>query len=55
MPRYFGLDPSGNWILLCNHDSDNVVVYRVDQETGLLRSMGEPVKVPNPFCAQFLQ
>ena len=33
-PRYFTLDPSGNFLLAGNQDSDTVTVFRVDQKTG---------------------
>jgi 6-phosphogluconolactonase (cycloisomerase 2 family) len=54
MPRFFTLDPTGKWLLLLNHDSDNAIVFRVEEGTGLLTQTGTPVQVPNPFCARFL-
>ncbi len=54
MPRYFGFDPTKRWIIVGNHDSDNAVVFRVDDRTGKLTQNGPPIKVPNPFCEQFL-
>jgi 6-phosphogluconolactonase len=33
-PRNFALDPSGNFLLAGNQDSDTVTVFRVDQKTG---------------------
>jgi 6-phosphogluconolactonase len=54
MPRNFTFDPGGKWILLSNHDSDNAVVFRVDDRTGRPDLTGQPVEVPNPFCLRFL-
>ena len=34
VPRGFGIDPTGRFLLAANQDSDNVVVYRVDPSTG---------------------
>lgn len=53
-PRNFAFDPSARWILCTNHGSDNAVVFRVDPESGHLTPVGEPVRVPAPFCERFL-
>jgi 6-phosphogluconolactonase len=34
-PRDFTLDPRGNFLLVLNKDSDNLVVFRIDRRTGL--------------------
>jgi 6-phosphogluconolactonase len=54
MPRYFIIDPTGKWLMQCNHDGYNVVIFRIDPQTGMLTQNGDPVTVPNPYCAQFL-
>jgi len=54
MPRYFIIDPTGRWLLQCNHDGYNVVIFKIDPQTGMLTQNGDPVTVPNPYCAQFL-
>lgn len=53
-PRGFGIDPSGQWLLAGNQDSDSVAVYRIDQETGKLTPTGKPVKCPTPVCITFV-
>lgn len=53
-PRFFTLDPAGKWLLQLNHDSDNAVLFRIDEGTGRLTATGTPVPAPNPFCARFL-
>jgi 6-phosphogluconolactonase len=53
-PRYFGLDPSGNWLLAANQDTDNVVVFRVNPATGTLHDTAVNVKVPTPVCLTFV-
>jgi 6-phosphogluconolactonase len=35
-PREFAIDPSGNWLIVGNQNSDSVYVFRRDQQTGLL-------------------
>lgn len=50
-PRYFCLDPSNNWLIVLNQDSDNVVVYRL--------AAGRPTDIacesaaPTPVCLLF--
>ena len=51
--RNFNIDPSGRWLICVNQDSDNAVVFRIDQETGLLTPTGQQVEVANAVCTQF--
>jgi 6-phosphogluconolactonase len=53
-PRNCEFDPTGRWLLVSNQDSSNAVVFRIDPDTGRLTQVGEPVKVPAPFCERFL-
>ena len=53
-PRYFCLDPTGNFLLAANQDTNNVVVFRIDPSTGELRDTGVDVTVPTPVCILFL-
>lgn len=39
-PRGFQLSPSGRWMIAANQNSDNLVVFRRDEETGLLTEHG---------------
>ena len=53
-PRNFNLDPTGRWLIVCNQNSNNAQVFAVDQDTGRLARVGDPVGVPMPVCAKFL-
>jgi 6-phosphogluconolactonase len=53
-PRNCEFDPTGRWLLVSNQDSSNAVVFSIDPNTGRLTQVGEPVKVPAPFCERFL-
>ena len=53
-PRNCDFDPTGRWLLVSNQDSSNAVVFSIDPNTGRLTQVGEPVKVPAPFCERFL-
>ncbi|HTL09749.1 MAG TPA: lactonase family protein [Chitinophagaceae bacterium] len=49
-PRNFSLDPSGNYLLVANQNSDNIVVFKRNKITGLLTDSGERIEVGNPVC-----
>jgi 6-phosphogluconolactonase len=53
-PRNFAFDPTAKWIICTNHNSNNAVVFRVDEATGRLTQAGDPVPVPAPYCERFL-
>jgi 6-phosphogluconolactonase len=54
-PRNFTFTPSGQYVLVANQDTDNIVVFKQDAKTGKLRSTGYEMKVPSPVCLQFLK
>ncbi|HEY0041271.1 MAG TPA: lactonase family protein, partial [Flavisolibacter sp.] len=53
-PRNFMIDPSGNFLLVANQDTDNIVVFKRDKLTGLLSATGEQVIIPRPVCLKML-
>jgi 6-phosphogluconolactonase len=54
-PRSFVIDPSGNFLLVANQDSDNIITYRIDKDTGRLIDTGFETTVPTPVCLKFLE
>jgi 6-phosphogluconolactonase len=52
-PRFFTFDPSGIWLFVANEDSDTVVTFRIDPQTGLPSLMGEAVQTGSPVCIIF--
>ena len=54
IPRNFGLDPSGTFLVAANQKSGNVAVLRIDPKTGALSPTGQGVEVPNPVCVRFV-
>jgi len=54
-PRNFVIDPSGAFVLIANQNSDNVVAFQIDEQTGLLKDTGIEISVPNPVCLKFLE
>jgi 6-phosphogluconolactonase len=53
-PRNFRIDPSGKFLIAANQDSDNIVLFRIDTETGKLKQVGEPIHIPRPQCVKFV-
>lgn len=53
-PRNFNFDPTGNFLLVANQDSNDIVIFKIDRQTGLLQDSGLKIKVPNPVCIQWL-
>jgi 6-phosphogluconolactonase len=53
-PRNFSLDPSGRFLLVANQNSDEIVVFKRNEITGLLIDTGTRLKVGSPVCIQFL-
>jgi 6-phosphogluconolactonase len=54
-PRNFAIDPTGNFLLAANMDSNNVLVFRRNRKTGLLTSANESVQVDLPVCLKFIE
>ena len=49
-PRDFAIDPTDTFLIVGNQDSDTVVTFRIDRETGDLEPTGHIVEVPSPVC-----
>lgn len=52
-PRNFAIDPSGNFLLAANQNSDEIVVFKRDQQSGLLTDTSKRIKVSQPVCLVF--
>ncbi|WP_353949141.1 lactonase family protein [Sporolactobacillus sp. Y61] len=53
-PRDFELDPSGEFLVVANQNSSNLVLFKRNGETGLLSEPQSSLSVPNPVCVKFL-
>lgn len=53
-PRNFNFDPSGNFLLVANQNSDNIVIFKRDKDTGLLEDTGKRIEVGNPVCIKWV-
>ena len=53
-PRNFNFDPSGRFLLVANQNSDKIVIFERNKETGLLTDTGKRITVPNPVCIKWI-
>jgi len=53
-PRNFNFDPSGNFLLAANQNSDEIVIFKRDKETGLLTDTGKRISVSKPVCIKWI-
>lgn len=54
IPRNFNLDPSGQWLFAAHQNSHNVVLFKVNAETGELTPTGKEQTVGGCVCVRFL-
>lgn len=55
IPRNFVIDPSGNYLLVANQESSNIVIFRRNRQTGMLEPTGKQIEVPNPVCLKMMK
>ena len=53
-PRNFNFDPTGNFLLVGNQNSDQVVILKRDKITGLLTDTGKRIDVGKPVCLKWI-
>jgi 6-phosphogluconolactonase len=54
-PRDFAVDPTGNWLLVANQDTDSIVPFKLDDESGLpVGEYASPFDCGTPVSIQFL-
>jgi 6-phosphogluconolactonase len=54
IPRDFAIDPSGQYLLAANQNSDNIITFKINTETGMLEETGLEFAVNTPVCLKFL-
>lgn len=54
-PRNFIIDPTGNYLLVANQDTDNIVIFKRNKETGSLIETGEEIHIPKPVCLEMIR
>ncbi|MBC2844707.1 lactonase family protein [Winogradskyella flava] len=51
-PRNFAIDPSGEFLLVANQFTNNIIVFRRDIKTGKLSKLNQEIVVKNPSSLQ---
>ena len=53
-PREMNFDPSGRFLFVANVQSDQVVTFAVDADTGRLTPTGADAEAPRPSCVHLV-
>lgn len=53
-PRNFMIDPTSNFVLAANQNSDNIVIFKRNKTTGKLTPTGKEIKVSMPVCLKMI-
>ncbi len=53
-PRNFSIDPSGNYLLTANQNSDEIVIFKRDKKIGLLTDTQNRIAVGKPVCLKWI-
>lgn len=53
-PRNFNFDPTGNFLLAANQNSEEIVIFKRDKTTGLLQDSGGRITVGKPVCLTWI-
>ncbi len=54
-PRNFNITPNGKYLLVACRDSNEIEVFSINKENGLLRDTSQRIKLDKPVCIQFLK
>ncbi|MFA6580856.1 MAG: beta-propeller fold lactonase family protein, partial [Paludibacter sp.] len=52
-PRNFAITPDGQFIFVAHQNSDNIVIFKRDLQSGWLTDTGKRIKVGAPVCLVF--
>jgi 6-phosphogluconolactonase (cycloisomerase 2 family) len=53
-PRNFLISPDGKFLLVASRDSNNVCVFEINKQTGLLSATQKEIKVDKPVCLKLI-
>jgi 6-phosphogluconolactonase len=49
-PQNLAITAGGEYVLCANMPANNLVVFRIDRQTGQLTAAGKPIEIPGPAC-----
>jgi 6-phosphogluconolactonase len=52
-PRNFVIDPTGKFLIVAHQNSDNITVYKIDENTGKIINAVIRIEIGNPVCLKF--
>jgi 6-phosphogluconolactonase len=53
-PRNFVIDPAGNFLLVANQNTDEIIVFKRNKKNGALTFTGTKIPVSRPVCLKFV-
>ncbi|HWB24600.1 MAG TPA: lactonase family protein [Chitinophagaceae bacterium] len=53
-PRHFMIDPTGHFLLVANRDSNNIQVFIINKNYGILEATPTTIEVPSPVCLKMV-
>jgi len=53
-PRNFVIDPSGNFLLVGNSASNEIIIFNRNKKSGLISPSGQKIQVDKPVCLKFV-
>lgn len=53
-PRHFNFDPTGTYLLVCNQNSNEIVIFKRDINTGQLTDSGKRIPIGKPVCIKWI-
>ena len=54
-PRNFSIAPGGKYLLVANQNTDEIVIFKRNKNTGLLTDSGKRISIPKPVCIQWIK
>ena len=54
-PRNFSISPNGKYLLCANRDSNQIQIFEIDSQTGLLEDTGKTITLSRPVCLQWIR
>jgi 6-phosphogluconolactonase len=53
-PREFDFEPPGKFLYVGNRQTNQVVTFAVDPDTGKMTPTGAKIEMPKPACVKFV-
>lgn len=54
-PRNFSFDPSGKYLLVAHQNTNDIVIFKANADTGALTDTGNRIQVSRPVCLKWIR